>query len=361
MNITAILNSIYEFKNGCFFTRIHVPFLELKRRGHNLSYAVLEKIEDEEKMIRENDIFVFMRLYHPDPFKLLWHIKSRGKKIVYELDDDIWTIQPVNPAQPFFKPKFIQERIEGMLKEADLVTTTTPYLKKVLSKFNKNIWVCPNAVNFEMFKERPWKREELRIGWSGSITHFDDLLLIIDVIKDLQKKYDFTFFLQGIVSSPLISEIFAYNFLRKQNWIPELNNFFDKAILFWEKLNKIKYKHIPFHNPFLYPQVLTNLDLDIGLCPLIDNPFNRSKSNIKFYEYCAVGTVTLASDVLPYNQEVNYLAKNTYKDWYEKLEKLIVDEKFREKILDEQRKFVSQNRDIEKVGEIWEKAFKSLL
>jgi len=277
MKIVYLLNSIYEFRNGCFFIRIHIPAVELKQRGHKISYAILGSIEDEKKMIEENDILVFTRLYHTDPFKLLYRAKAMGKKIVYEIDDNIWTISPVNPVEPIFNQKAVQKTIEGLIEEADLITTTTDYLANILRKFNKNVWVCPNAINRDIYKEREKENKELRIGWSGSVTHFDDLLLIIDVIKDLQEKYNFKFILEGITGQPLFSEVTSWNFLRKKGWRSELNTFFDKALLFWEKLQKIKYTHIPFYIPFLYPQILRDLDIDIGLAPLLDSEFNSSK------------------------------------------------------------------------------------
>lgn len=361
LRIVAILNSIQEFKSGCFFTRIHVPFMELRERGYEMSYAILGQM-DEKEVLENNDIVVLMRIYNKDPFKFLYKAKAKGKKVVYELDDDIWAIPPVNPTQNVFKQNIVRKMIEGLMEEADLVTTTTEHLKKVFQKFNKNVWVCENAINFKMFQEREWKRDKLRIGWSGSITHYDDLLLVLPVIKDLQEKYDFEFYLQGICSSPLLSQIYEYGFLKKQGWMPELNEFFTKGLRVYEILKTMKhFQHVPFYPPELYPKILRELDLDIGLCPLVDNQFNRSKSCIKFYEYCSVGTVTIASDVLPYNQEVNYLAKNNYRDWYKKLEKLIEDEELRNQLLNEQRKFVSQNRDIKIVGNRWEAAFKSLL
>jgi len=84
--------------------------------------------------------------------------------------------------------------------------------------------------------------------------------------------------------------------------------------------------------------------------------FNEAKSCVKFYEYAATGTVTVASDVVPYNQEVGYCAKNTQKDWYDKLERLIIDKDFREELLEKQQKFVFKNRDIKKNIKLWEKA-----
>lgn len=97
-------------------------------------------------------------------------------------------------------------------------------------------------------------------------------------------------------------------------------------------------------------------DLDIGIAPLEDTEFNHGKSNIKFYEYASVGTCVLASDVEPYSEEVNYRAKNTFKDWYNKLEKLIVDKEFRLKTLKTQQEWVKKNRSTEAVGLPWELA-----
>ena len=111
----------------------------------------------------------------------------------------------------------------------------------------------------------------------------------------------------------------------------------------------------------MFPQKLAQLDFDIGLCPLEDIEFNRSKSCIKFYEYASVGTVTLASNVLPYKKEVNFLANNNYKDWYKKIEMLIRDKELREKLLKDQQKFVFENRDMEKIGKLYEKVYLSIL
>ena len=114
--------------------------------------------------------------------------------------------------------------------------------------------------------------------------------------------------------------------------------------------------HIPFMPPELHPSVLGRCDFDIGLAPLEDTEFNRSKSCVKFYEYASVGTVVLTSDVEPYKSEVNYRAKNTVKDWYNKLEKLIVDKDFRAKIGREQQEWVKKHRSVEAIGLDWELA-----
>jgi len=50
------------------------------------------------------------------------------------------------------------------------------------------------------------------------------------------------------------------------------------------------------------------------------------------------------------------VAKNTAKDWYNKLEKLIVDKEYRVKLAKEQQEWVRKNRSIEAIGLPWELA-----
>jgi hypothetical protein len=60
---------------------------------------------------------------------------------------------------------------------------------------------------------------------------------------------------------------------------------------------------IEFHHGFdilNYPRMLNNLNVDIVVAPLLDNIFNRCKSNIKFIEMAALGIVPLVQDLTPY-------------------------------------------------------------
>jgi hypothetical protein len=46
------------------------------------------------------------------------------------------------------------------------------------------------------------------------------------------------------------------------------------------------------------------LPIDIGVAPLLDTPFNRCKSDIKWQEYSALGIPGVYSDLPPYQQSV---------------------------------------------------------
>jgi glycosyltransferase involved in cell wall biosynthesis len=281
--------------------------------------------------------------------------KQMGKRVIYELDDDLWSVNTDNPSVALSTEKRWQ--YEHVMTEASAITTTTEYLANKMRKMNKNVFVCPNAIDFDHYLERFKANPILQIGYSGAASHWKDLEIIIDPLLELQGKYDFEFVLQGMVSSPLESEAYTMRQYINLGLQPEKTRYMESALALYEKLRGLKYYHIPFYIPFLHAAALRRVDLDIGLAPLHDNEFNRNKSCLKFYEHAALGTACLASDVMPYNKEVGYCAKNTFKDWKNKLEKLIVDKKFREDLAAKQQKWVKDNRSIRVVEKLWEKAF----
>jgi len=228
-------------------------------------------------------------------------------------------------------------------------------MRKLVGK-NKPIFICNNGIDPDDYVERPHANQELVVGYMGASSHWKDLKIILPAIKKLQEKYDFLFVIQGLTSVPLESDIYESRKALQLGLLPEKKEYLKEVCAIGDMLDNIKLMHIPFYTPELHPTILSRADFDIGLAPLEDTEFNNSKSCIKYYEYAAVGTPTLASDVLPYKTEVTYLAKNTTEDWYKKLEKLIVDKDFREKLAKDQQKWVKENRSLANVALEWEKA-----
>lgn len=362
MQISFMSSSPYDWTSGIFTHRIHYPCLALGKRGHGTRVLALGSYINDD-LIKWPDTIIFGRTYHPslDPLKQLRRFKSEGKRVLWDLDDDFWAVNPDNPSVLVSNAE--KDQYEALVKECDAVITPSAVLANKIKKLvkNKEIFICPNMVSRDVYTERPRAHSELIIGYMGASSHWRDLMLITDVVLELQKKYEFAFQVYGLVGVPLISEMVTLEEIRRRGLEPEKVKYITSALEWWSKAQQIKvYPHIPFHIPFhtplYHPYLLSQLDWDIGLAPLEDNEFNRSKSCVKFYEYAGVGTMTLASRVSPYMEEVNYTAKNTFKDWYNKLEKLIIDKTFREKILKEQQEYVFKNRTIQNVGLEWELA-----
>ena len=354
MNILYILDSPYAFRGGCWFYRNHLPAEELRKRGHDVAFISLGSNVPEKWMSWPGTV-VFSRYYPRDPLILMREYKRLGKRVVYEVDDDLWTVNPDNPSAGVTEVR--QRQYECLMKEVDAITTTTEILAKKLRKFNKNVFVCPNAIDYSLLGSRLEDNEILRIGYSGAASHWGDLKIITDALIELRKKHEFQFAIQGMTGSPLESEMFIYERLMTQGLKPEKNLYFKTALEWFTSLKGLDWFHVPFYPPEMFPAITRKCNFDIGIAPLQDNKFNHSKSCIKFYEYAAAGAVTLASDVLPYKNEVGYTAKQNTKDWVKKLERLIVDKKFKAKLLKKQMDWVKENRDLSKIVLKWEQAF----
>lgn len=358
MKILYLHTCAFPWNSGCWLYRCRIPSAELQKRGHEVQFISPGKIIHEDWLNYPDVVVygVYGGIYRSDPIPSLKEFQKRGVRVVYDLDDDLFTVNPDNPSKAEVKTTLSQTK--ELLRAADVVTTTTNVLKRKFQKYNKNVVVCPNSLDFSKFNKRKESGKELRIGYAGASSHWGDLSLITDILAKLQKKYNFRFVFFGMCGRPIIAEIYNYRMILRHGLEPEKNAHYEIALKTYDKIRKLKYVHVPFYPPEMYPAVLGQLDLDIGLCSLKSNVFNEAKSCIKFYEYAITGTVSIASDVIPYNKEVGYCAKNTPKDWYDKLEKLIVDEKFRKELLKKQQKFVQKNRDVREVVKTWERAFK---
>lgn len=333
-----------------------MPSNALSLRGHGIKQFAMGT-EFTKEQLEWPDVVIFGRTYpsHYDPIKWMREFKRYGKRVLYDIDDDHWLVAKDNPSALISNAQ--KDQYEGMIKECDAVITPSKVLAKKIKKyFKKPIFICPNGVDYKHYQERPKDKPDLVIGYMGAASHWKDLQVIGEVISKLAEKYDFVFTVYGLTGEPMEAAMYTYQRFLNGNYFPEKNPYFKAALDFYAQLKSCRMWHVPFMPPELHPSTLSRCDFDIGLAPLEDNEFNRGKSCIKFYEYASVGTVVLTSDVLPYSDECNYRAKNTFKDWYNKLEKLIIDKQFREKVGKQQQEWVKKNRSVEAIGLPWELA-----
>jgi glycosyltransferase involved in cell wall biosynthesis len=119
-----------------------------------------------------------------------------------------------------------------------------------------------------------------------------------------------------------------------------------------------------------YPELLSKQKWDIGIAPLIDDVFNRGKSHIKWMEYASYKIPTVASNVYPYYKDIQgtktiedgvtgYLCEP--KEWYEKLEKLVLDNNLRNRIGENAYYYVKDNWQPQHHIKKWKEAIDTLL
>lgn len=256
------------------------------------------------------------------------------KKLVMDLDDYFLELDKGNPANK----KMGRDRLDRKNKRAmlatilsfcDAITVSTVPLKKKLQEHIKNsqnvnvpIFVIPNCNDINDWNYKKVEDNGIVIGYSGGLSHNDDLDMVLPAIKTILEKYpEVRFQMIGQMDLYKAKKVFG-------KWKQSLRN---RILL----LNATKTQPE-------YPAYLAEQPWNIAIAPLIDSPFNESKSHIKWMEYSMYKIPTIASRIYPYykdiygvptieHEETGLLCDNV-EDWVENLSKLIESEELRKKL-----------------------------
>jgi hypothetical protein len=289
-------------------------------------------------------------------FKLVEWCRQRAIRVVFDTDDALDLVPREN-----VNYRGLQERLglyDFLIENADVVTTTTPVLAADLRGRNPNVVILPNSIDPEEWTVLPRQQPGVRIGWTGSATHFYDLAVALGAIRELQKRRSFTFVLQGICDDVGLAEFYAR--LAAAHGKPFSGSPLGKSIKrFLDELRGIDYEFHPMVEFARHAEKVCQLGLDIGIAPLTENSFNQNKSCIKYYEYALSGAITVASRVLPYSAEVPITAKNSRQSWKETLEPLLDAD--RGLLWRQQRDWVLTHRNMERNVDLWEQVYRGEL
>jgi processive 1,2-diacylglycerol beta-glucosyltransferase len=277
--------------------------------GNEKSLASLENISLADAVVIQREFVDNLELYE----KIITRARQEDKPVIFEIDDLLLELPDSHPDRSinYYTPSLFS--ILRAIVEADLVTTTSPYLEAYLRPFNPNTRMLPNYLDDTTWK-MPARRETpepaadhrnyysapIVIGYMGSNTHLPDLQMIAPALEDLLNRYQEKLSLKfwggepppGIRQHPNVS------------WIPlEIPDYAQFADYFSEQ------------------------KCDIFIAPLVDTPFNRSKSPIKFFEYSILGVPGIYSRIPPYEDVIHHgqngFLASTTDEWISCLENLI--------------------------------------
>lgn len=321
-----------------------------------------------------SDVIVFQRPATEAWFNFIKVCRKNGKMIISDYDDDPFNTSPLNPYYQYIGTEEYGIQFEdgtkemlwseGMVspsgqkifnierninhrdmfhlnfKKSDMVTCTTEILRQSFLSINPNVTVLPNLIDFSFFPEVPkFNKEEVRIGWQGGASHYEDLYLIKDVMADVLSK------------NPNVKFIY-FGDIRFKGLFSNCNQ------------NQIEWHPWVSHNA--YPYKLALLNLDIALCPLVDNVFNRNKSAIKWMEYSAMKFMTIASAIPPYSEVISQgntglLVDEQKSSWVEAIEHMIHHKDIRTKLANNAYEDVKLNHNIETKANLWHDAYDKLI
>lgn len=239
--------------------------------------------------------------------------RASGASLVYELDDDLLDAQALLARKFDGDTAELARKIIWLSEHADLVTVSTESLAALLAARNPNVQVVPNLLDGDLWRlgdERdhasgPYARSAdgpIRIGYIGTPSHDEDLALVTDAMQRLQARYG---------SRIEIEVIGAF-----QNSVP----------MFGRRIALPRNTDYPSFVSWL----LQRVHWDIGIIPLADDRFNRSKSNLKFLEYAALDMAIVCSDVESYrnigrHEDNGLMVANDASTWCDAVSRLIDD------------------------------------
>ena len=213
-------------------------------------------------------------------------------RLIYEIDDICFSedIPDYNKYKTAFTDPAIRQSAQEMMSICDEITVTCPFMRDYYrdKTGNKNVTVVPNFMpkfwldrfydNARTMESYDRNKRKPRILYAGSGAHFDveqrvkfkdDFHHVNDVIRKTVDKFQWVFL--GAHPLPLIDLVRS----GKVEFHP------------WKKL-------------YEYGKGLYDLNVNMLVAPLQDNIFNRSKSDLKYIESCALGLPIACQDMCTY-------------------------------------------------------------
>jgi glycosyltransferase involved in cell wall biosynthesis len=226
-------------------------------------------------------VWIYRGLLLAGPAVLERLAAASGARMLFDFDDAIWITKTMdaNRTLAFLKRP---QRTAALCRLARAVVVSNETLAGYARSYNRNVTVVPPTVEIERYTPRTHEPPTgpLVVGWSGSPTTIEHMVLVARALQRLALRVRFELRIVGAQYSLPGVEVVV------RRWSPE--------------------------------NEATELEaFDIGLMPLVDEPWTRGKSAMKGLLYMAAGVPVLASAVEGHRQ-IGLLAGSD-DEWFTKL------------------------------------------
>jgi glycosyltransferase involved in cell wall biosynthesis len=268
------------------------------------------------KSLSQYDLVFLQRKRFNQP-RLGW-MRKRAKRIVYDFDDAVMyrNSKAVHRFSQTRKRRFVQ-----MIRASDFVIAGNEFLKGEVLPVNPNVEVIPTAIDERRYplKEYGIRKERVTLGWIGDHGSIHYLEKMKPVFEKVGKRYP------NIELKIVCDTFFDCHYLSviKKRWSSE------------EEVKDLQ-------------------GFDIGVMPLMDDPWSWGKCGLKIIQYQGVGVPVVCTPV-GINKDLvedgmNGLWATTPEEWEEKISLLIEDPVLREKMGREGRRRVMERFSIQVCG-----------
>ena len=286
----------------------YIPFLKAKGTDTTVSPYPRSFKENFQffKALSQYDIVFLQRKRFNQP--RLGLLRKRAKRIVYDFDDSVMyrNSKAKDPVSATRRRRFVQ-----MIKNSDFVIAGNEFLKNEVLPFNPNVEVIPSTIDQERYDLKTYsaRQERVTLGWigdHGSIHYLEKMRPIFERVGERYSHVDLKIVCDTFFDCDRIKVI-------KKSWSSE------------EEIADLQ-------------------SFDIGVMPLMDDPWSWGKCGLKIIQYQGVGVPVVCTPVGVNRDLVEDGANGFYAmtpaEWEEKLSLLIENPQLREQMGREGRKRV---------------------
>lgn len=323
----------------------------IQRRFHATPITFYSGQETDIVSGQKADIIIVDRQWHTaitseKAHALVKQIRASGAKFVYQIDDDL-----LGQSDTDTKLKTKKECVKIFLEQADGIITSTPTLRRHYLSFNPYIYVVQNALDERLLTTfggsnipRMFEDKRLILGYMGTMTHDDDLLILLPALAEIGRTSSRPLELQ------IIGGIYRDEVWQRIRTLPFPVRQIERAVTEY---------------PQFLPWFTGHIRWDIALAPLRDTPFNRAKSDIKFLDYAAQGTAGIYSDLPVYSESVRHgetglLAANDTASWVSAIRTLIEQPSLRRELAANARRYLLNERVLAQRAVDWANALETI-
>ncbi len=339
-----------------------------------------------EEFLKQYDLIHIHKQLDKD-CKVMDMIKFLGIPTIIDIDDH-FKLGNDHPMSITAKKEKWHEPIIKHLEKADYVTTTTPIFADVLKKYNKNVYVFPNAINP---KEEQYsvpktpKGNKLRVGIICGSSHLKDLELLRGLVNQVDKD-KVQFVLCGFDTRGTRT---IYNEKGEVTTRPIQPS--ESVWCEYERIFTDNYKNVSAEHKAFLQQYMPNVDdpftdepyrrmwtrhitkyathyqnVDVLLAPLKENEFNRVKSELKEIECGFTHTAFIGQNFGAYTINLKPMiefggkinengtallvdSSKNHKQWAKYIDKLANDDEILKKLQDNLYNFVKDRYSLDEI------------
>lgn len=315
-------------EGGCAYYRLQAPFRALAELGHTTGHAIRYTADWDDA-----DVIIGARVCNPGPSQRWQEWAGRGRRLVYDVDDDYFHVDPDSPAWSQYARQDVQRRIVQNAAAADAVTVCSPRLLEVMRAYNPRTVYVPNGLPAEILSwGRPDRGGPLVLGWAGTPATAADLATVARrLCRFLDRHPDVEMHTVGLSADEVAGAGLRHERVRVTPWVAGTE---------------------------AYLQTIAE-SFDVWVAPYRASMFNRAKAPTKGLEAAFLGIPIVASDIEPYarfvkQRETGLLVRQDH-EWDHALHALVTDSKARVRFGRAAKELAAAEHTVESIAPQWER------